>query len=201
MWWSAILPDDTRQPCCSSRLRALQESSRGCYTTPAHRISDHSRSRRAKPRASAQPQRFWTCHWRGHHHRRPVHEVRGGFTRLTPTRRRHRSRTRRTKKSRPSARSSCPPASGEGVSAREVMTAHLAQIERVNPRVNAIVTLVADRAMADAARADEMPARGGPLGVAARAAGGAQGSRRHRRHPDDAGVALLSRQRPDAAMR
>ena len=35
------------------------------------------------------------------------------------------------------------------------MTAHLAQIERVNPKVNAIVTLVAERAMADAARADE----------------------------------------------
>lgn len=50
------------------------------------------------------------------------------------------------------------------VSAREVMSAHLAQIERVNPRLNAIVTLVADRAMADAARADEATARGGPLG-------------------------------------
>ena len=52
------------------------------------------------------------------------------------------------------------------VSAREVLTAHLARIERVNPKVNAIVTLVvAERAMADAARADELTARGGPLGV------------------------------------
>ena len=51
------------------------------------------------------------------------------------------------------------------VSAREVMTAHLAQIERINPKVNAIVTLVADRAMAAAARADEMTAKGGRLGV------------------------------------
>src|SRR5262245_41031133 len=51
------------------------------------------------------------------------------------------------------------------VSAREVMTAHLARIERVNPRVNAIVTLVAERALAEAARADEVTARGGPLGV------------------------------------
>ena len=51
------------------------------------------------------------------------------------------------------------------VSAREVMTAHLARIERVNPKVNAIVTLVADRAMADAARADELTAKGGALGV------------------------------------
>ena len=50
------------------------------------------------------------------------------------------------------------------VSAREVMQAHLAHIERVNPRVNAIVTLVGDRAMADAARADEAMAGGKPLG-------------------------------------
>ena len=52
------------------------------------------------------------------------------------------------------------------VSAREVMQAHLAQIERVNPAVNAIVTLVAERAMADAASADDELARGklrGPL--------------------------------------
>ena len=51
------------------------------------------------------------------------------------------------------------------VSARDVMAAHLARIERVNPQVNAIVTLVADRAMADAARADEATARGGAFGV------------------------------------
>jgi len=50
------------------------------------------------------------------------------------------------------------------VSAREVMQAHLARIDRVNPQVNAIVTLVAERAMADAARADERAARGEPLG-------------------------------------
>ena len=51
------------------------------------------------------------------------------------------------------------------VSARELMAAHLARIEAVNPAVNAIVTLVAERAMADAARADEVLARGGPVGV------------------------------------
>jgi amidase len=51
------------------------------------------------------------------------------------------------------------------VSARDVMAAHLARIERLNPKVNAIVTLVADRAMADAARADERTARGDSLGV------------------------------------
>jgi amidase len=51
------------------------------------------------------------------------------------------------------------------VSARDVMAAHLARIAAVNPRVNAIVTLVAGRALADAARADEQTARGGALGV------------------------------------
>jgi len=50
-------------------------------------------------------------------------------------------------------------------SAREVVAAHLARIERINPKVNAIVTLVAERALAEAARADELTARGGPLGV------------------------------------
>ncbi len=50
------------------------------------------------------------------------------------------------------------------VSARDVMAAHLKQIERVNPKVNAIVTLVAERAMADAAQADERLARGEAVG-------------------------------------
>ena len=43
----------------------------------------------------------------------------------------------------------------KNVSAREVMTAHLEQIEHVNPNVYAIVTLVAEQAMAAAAKADE----------------------------------------------
>lgn len=51
------------------------------------------------------------------------------------------------------------------LSAREVMQAHLARIERVNPKVNAIVTLVADRALAEAAKADEDAARGQFRGV------------------------------------
>jgi amidase len=52
------------------------------------------------------------------------------------------------------------------LSAREVMTAHLSQIARVNPKVNAIVTLLAEQAMAQAHQADEALARGvevGPL--------------------------------------
>ncbi len=50
------------------------------------------------------------------------------------------------------------------ISARELLAAHLKQIERVNPRVNAIVTLIADRAMETARRADEAQARGERLG-------------------------------------
>lgn len=50
------------------------------------------------------------------------------------------------------------------MSAREAMAAHLQQIERVNPQVNAIVTLVAEQAMRQAARADEMRAQNKPVG-------------------------------------
>jgi amidase len=50
------------------------------------------------------------------------------------------------------------------LSAREVMAAHLDRVAEVNPRVNAIVTLVADRAMAQAREADEALARGADVG-------------------------------------
>jgi amidase len=50
------------------------------------------------------------------------------------------------------------------LSAREVMEAHLSRIERVNPELNAIVTLHADRALEGARAADERQARGEPLG-------------------------------------
>lgn len=50
------------------------------------------------------------------------------------------------------------------ISAREVMEAHLAQIGRVNPRVNAIVTLLPERALAGAQAADEALARGEAVG-------------------------------------
>ncbi len=50
------------------------------------------------------------------------------------------------------------------ISARELLEAHLRQIEKVNPRLNAIVTLVADQAKQAAARADEAAAKGNFLG-------------------------------------
>lgn len=50
------------------------------------------------------------------------------------------------------------------LSAHETMAAHLAQINRLNPKVNSIVTLVADQAMANAAKADEAQAHGAELG-------------------------------------
>lgn len=52
------------------------------------------------------------------------------------------------------------------VSAKEVMVAHLARIDRINPQVNAIVTLVPERALAGARAADAALGRGdtpGPL--------------------------------------
>ena len=41
------------------------------------------------------------------------------------------------------------------LSARQIMVAHLDQIKRINPKVNAIVTLCAEEAMKQAAVADE----------------------------------------------
>jgi amidase len=50
------------------------------------------------------------------------------------------------------------------VSAKEVMEAHLAQIDRINPKVNAIVTLLAEQAMSQASAADDALARSETVG-------------------------------------
>jgi amidase len=50
------------------------------------------------------------------------------------------------------------------LSARETLAEHLKQIKRINPKVNAIVTLAPDLAAGAAARADEMQARNGEMG-------------------------------------
>jgi len=50
------------------------------------------------------------------------------------------------------------------LSSREALAAHLKQIERVNPKLNAIVTLVAEKARKSAADADEQQAKKAALG-------------------------------------
>jgi amidase len=50
------------------------------------------------------------------------------------------------------------------LSARELLAAHLEQIGRTNPKVNAIITLVAEQAGLAAKAADEHQAQGKPLG-------------------------------------
>ena len=50
------------------------------------------------------------------------------------------------------------------ISARELLELHLDRIEETNPRVNAIVSPDAERARADAARADDRLARGEDVG-------------------------------------
>nr|WP_202508055.1 amidase [Amycolatopsis rubida] len=50
------------------------------------------------------------------------------------------------------------------LSAREVLQAHLDRIEQVNPQINAIVTLTAERALSEAAAADERLAHGEEVG-------------------------------------
>jgi amidase len=50
------------------------------------------------------------------------------------------------------------------LSARELMHAHLARIDKLNPKLNAIVTLHAEQVLAAATAADEAQARGEPLG-------------------------------------
>lgn len=54
---------------------------------------------------------------------------------------------------------------GKDLSARELMQASLAQIERLNPELNAIVSLYAEQALAQALAADEKQARGETLGA------------------------------------
>ena len=82
------------------------------------------------------------------------------------------------------------------------MAAHLAQIERVNPAVNAIVTLVAEQALASAhGAADEALARRRGGRAAARPADRAQGPAADQRHPHHLRLADLPDYVPDRSMR
>jgi amidase len=51
------------------------------------------------------------------------------------------------------------------LSARELLSAHIAQIERVNPRLNAIVSTAFERATEDAGKADQAMVSGASLGL------------------------------------
>ena len=78
------------------------------------------------------------------------------------------------------------------VSARDVMAAHLARIERVNPKVNAIVTLVADARWPTPRKADEQQARGVALGPLHGLPVAHKDLVATRRHPHDVRLADLS---------
>ena len=79
------------------------------------------------------------------------------------------------------------------LSAREVLDAHLARIERTNPAVNAIVTLLPDRARAQAKDADDALARGEAHGPAARTADRTQGPGQHGGDPNHVRLSDLRR--------
>lgn len=98
------------------------------------------------------------------------------------------------------------------LSAREAVAAHLARIEAVNPRVNAIVTLHAEEALAAAAAADEAQARNAPLGplhglpvahkdlVPTAGMRTTYGSRIHERNVPAASALMVERQRQAGAI-
>jgi amidase len=95
---------------------------------------------------------------------------------------------------------------------REVLEEHLARIERLNPLVNAIVRLDADRARARACEADEALARGGSWGplhgvpftlkdmIEAGGIGASVGTRASERVPDRDGVIAERLQRAGAIL-
>jgi len=76
------------------------------------------------------------------------------------------------------------------LSAREALAAHMKQIERVNPKVNAIVTLVPELAPTAAAKADEKQARR-IVRAAPWAPSRAQRFGGDSRHPNDLRLAAL----------
>ena len=98
------------------------------------------------------------------------------------------------------------------VSVTEVVQAHLAQIERVNPKVNAIVTLTAERALAEAREKDAALARGAAAGplfglpvahkdlVPTRGIRTTYGSRIYRDHVPDQDALLVERLRAAGAI-
>ena len=71
------------------------------------------------------------------------------------------------------------------ITSRELLELYLDRIERLDPAINAVVTLAAERARAEADAADARTARRRRAAAAARAADHDQGRHRDRRHPLD----------------
>ena len=82
------------------------------------------------------------------------------------------------------------------VSASEVLGAHLAQIDALNPELNAIVTYLPEMALELAREADEKQARGDVAWRIAWLADRAQGRERDQGHPHDNGLSHLPRLYP-----
>ena len=82
------------------------------------------------------------------------------------------------------------------LSVTELVSLHPDRIGAVNPAVNAIVTLDPDRALREAAAADEAVARGEPLGPLHGGSGGLRGHSRHRGNAHDVRVAAVCQPRP-----
>ena len=81
------------------------------------------------------------------------------------------------------------------ISPVEVLDAHLAVIDRLNPKLNAIVTLAADQARADARAAEQAVMRGDQLGPCT-ACRSASRTSRDRGIRTTYGSPALRRQRP-----
>ena len=79
------------------------------------------------------------------------------------------------------------------VSATELLDAHLAVIDAVNPAVNAIIALDPDVGRGRARAVDDAIARGDDPGPLAGLVDGAQGPHRDRRLPDDVRLAAVRR--------
>ncbi len=78
------------------------------------------------------------------------------------------------------------------LSSREVVQAHLDRIATVNPKINAVVTLMADDALKSADAADKIVASGAVLGPPARRPVLHQGFIGYGRRPDQARLQAVS---------
>ncbi len=134
---------------------------------------------------------------------RSIEHMRGSRWRRCP------SRWRRCPPSRSDRRVSWPAPCGPGkVSAVELLRAYLDRVDRLNPKINAIVVDDRERALKDARAADRLLAKGGKVGPPARRADDGQGELQHPRPPTTFGfpafaanIASAGRRRRRARLR